>query len=228
MAKQLVVDGWAVYEDDPKTDAGARTIALDSETVAVLEAHRERQRTAREEWGAAWVETGRVFTREDGSWLHPTSVSNRFRELYEAIDLPPVRLHDLRHGAASIAHAAGADLHAIKEMLGHSSIAITSDTYTTLLPQVDRALAEAAARLVPRMQKPTAVPPQDAESAAEPAKITPSAHASLTQTAPDEESEAADDTPQRPKLQLIRGGGESPLSGSNRRPPLYKSGALAN
>ncbi len=51
---------------------------------------------------------------------------------------------------------------------------------------------------------------------------------SLTQTAPDEVSEAGDEAPQRPKLQLIRGGGESPLSGSNRRPPLYKSGALAN
>jgi len=228
VAKQLIVDGWEVYEDDPKTDAGARTIALDADTVAVLEAHRERQRAAREEWGTAWVETGRVFTREGGSWLHPASVSNRFRELYEAIDLLPVRLHDLLHGAASIAHAAGADLHAIKEMIGHSSIAITSDTYTALLPQVHRALAEAAARLVPRAQKPTAVPPQDAESAAEPAKITSSAHASLTQTAPDEVSEAADGVPQRPKLQLIRGGAESPLSDSNRRPSLYKSGALAN
>ncbi|MFC1409447.1 tyrosine-type recombinase/integrase [Streptacidiphilus sp. N1-12] len=118
-----------------------------------------------------------MFTREDRSWLHPTAVSDRLRQLYETIDLPPVRLHDLRHGAASIAHAAGADLHAIKEMLGHFSIAVTSDTYTTLLPQVDRALAEAAASLVPRAQKLAIVPPPGAESAAQPVKITPSAHA---------------------------------------------------
>lgn len=135
VAKQLVVDGWAVYEDDPKTDAGARTIALDSETVAVLEAHRERQRSDREKWGGAWVETGRVFTKESGEWLHPTAVTDRFRELADEAGLPPIRLHDLRHGAASLAHAAGADLHTIKEMLGHSSIGITSDTYTTLLPR---------------------------------------------------------------------------------------------
>ncbi len=224
VAKQLVVDGWAVYEDDPKTDAGARTIALDSETVAVLEAHRERQRADREQWGDAWVETGRVFTKENGEWLHPTAVTDRFRELAEEAGLPPIRLHDLRHGAASLAHAAGADLHTIKEMLGHSSIGITSDTYTTLLPQVDRAIAEAAARLVPRANKPRRVTESTPASPTTP----PSAHASLTQTAPDESSEAGDGAPRRPKLQLIRGGAVSPLSGSNRRPPLYKSGALAS
>ncbi|MEV7354252.1 tyrosine-type recombinase/integrase [Kitasatospora sp. NPDC091276] len=107
VAKQLVVDGWAVYEDDPKTDAGARTIALDSETVAVLEAHRDRQRADREQWGTAWVETRRVFTKGNGEWLHPTAVTDRFRELANAAGLPPIRLHDLRHGAASLAHANG-------------------------------------------------------------------------------------------------------------------------
>nr|BEK66631.1 tyrosine-type recombinase/integrase [Kitasatospora purpeofusca] len=224
VAKQLVVDGWAVYEDDPKTDAGARTIALDSETVSVLEAHRERQRADRERWGTAWVETGRVFTKENGEWLHPTSVTDRFRELAEEAGLPPIRLHDLRHGAATLAHAAGADLHSIKEMLGHSSIGITSDTYTTLLPQVDRAIAEAAARLVPRANRPR----KAAQSTAVTDPTRPSAHASLTQTASDEKSEAGDQAPRRPKLQLIKGGNESPLSGSNRRPPLYKSGALAS
>lgn len=46
-----------VYEDDPKTDSGARTIALDSATVTVLKAHREQQEKDRAEWGTAWVET---------------------------------------------------------------------------------------------------------------------------------------------------------------------------
>jgi integrase len=46
-----------------------------------------------------------------------------------------VRLHDLRHGAATLAHAAGADLKDIQEMLGHSSITFTADTYTKLLPR---------------------------------------------------------------------------------------------
>ncbi len=122
VAKQLVVDGWEVYEDDPKTEAGARTIALDSDTVQALRRHRAQQDKDREEWSTAWVETGRVFTQENGELLHPANVTRRLVELHEEIGLPPVRLHDLRHGAATLAHAAGADLKDIQEMLGHSSI----------------------------------------------------------------------------------------------------------
>ncbi|MFE2102937.1 tyrosine-type recombinase/integrase [Streptomyces sp. NPDC059468] len=139
VAKQLVVDGWEVYEDDPKSDAGARTIALDSDTVQALKRYRAQQDKDREERGSAGVETGRVFTKENGEMLHPANVTRRFVELYEEIGLPPVRLHDLRHGAATLAHAAGADLKDIQEMLGHSSITITADTYMSLLPEADLA-----------------------------------------------------------------------------------------
>ncbi|MGY4989202.1 tyrosine-type recombinase/integrase [Streptomyces nigrescens] len=151
------MSGWEVYEDDPKTDAGARTIALDSDTVRALKRHRAQQDKDREEWGSAWVETGRVFTKENSEMLHPANVTRRFIELCEEIGLRPIRLHDLRHGAATLAHAAGADLKGIQEMLGHSSIAITADTYTSLLPETDRAIAEATARLLPRARptKPT-------------------------------------------------------------------------
>ncbi|WP_406861454.1 site-specific integrase [Streptomyces sp. HUAS MG47] len=190
VAKQLVVDGWEVYEDDPKTDAGARTIALDANTVEVLRQHRARQDEEREKWGTAWVETGRVFTRENGELLHPANVTRRFIELYEEIGLPPVRLHDLRHGAATLAHAAGADLKDIQEMLGHSSITITADTYTSLLPEADLAIAEAAARLVPRARAPRDVPDGADRLGEISGAATPSAHAARTQTAPDETSEA--------------------------------------
>ncbi|MGW0667841.1 site-specific integrase [Streptomyces sp. NPDC002746] len=210
VAKQLVVNGWEVYEDDPKTDAGARTIALDSDTVQALTRHRAQQDKDRKEWESAWVETGRVFTRENGELLHPANVTRRFIELHEELGLPPIRLHDLRHGAATLAHAAGAGLKDIQEMLGHSSITITSDTYTSLLPEADLAIAEAAARLVPRARatpentvpeaeaEPDNAESVDAESVPDGAdplgKIreinSPSAHAPLTQTAPDQKSEA--------------------------------------
>ncbi|OLZ62906.1 site-specific integrase [Streptomyces sp. IMTB 2501] len=206
VAKQLVVDGWEVYEDDPKTDAGARTIALDSDTVQALKRHRAQQDKDRKEWESAWVESGRVFTKENGEMLHPANVTRRFVELYEEIGLPPVRLHDLRHGAATLAHAAGADLKDIQEMLGHSSITITADTYTSLLPEADLAIAEAAARLVPRARAASKNAAPEAQGEAEAAEANvpdgadpsgeisgpgaPSAHAPLTQTAPDEESEA--------------------------------------
>jgi hypothetical protein len=62
--------------------------------------------------------------------------------------LPPVRLHDLRHGAASLAHEAGADLKTLQDLLGHSSIVVTADTYTSVLPLAQRKCADATAKLV--------------------------------------------------------------------------------
>lgn len=64
--------------------------------------------------------------------------------------LPPIRLHDLRHGAATLALAAGVDMKVVQAMLRHSSITITSDTYTSVLPDVARAAAEATAKIIPR------------------------------------------------------------------------------
>ncbi len=83
---------------------------------------------------------------------HPDHVSERFEELVEAAGLPPIRLHDLRHCAATYLKAAGADLKDIQETLGHSSIAITGDTYTSVIHELEteRAKADAASALVPR------------------------------------------------------------------------------
>ncbi|MET7312966.1 tyrosine-type recombinase/integrase [Streptomyces sp. NPDC005571] len=80
-----------------------------------------------------------MFTCGNGEPFHAADVTWWFIQLYEEIGLPPVRLHDLRHGAATPAHAAGTDLKDIQEMLGHSSITITADTYTSLLPEADLA-----------------------------------------------------------------------------------------
>jgi hypothetical protein len=68
--------------------------------------------------------------------------------LVTAAGLPPVRLHDLRHGAATLAHLAGTDLKTIQDQLGHSSIVLTADTYTSVLPAAQYKAAEATAQLV--------------------------------------------------------------------------------
>lgn len=150
IAVELVQDGWTVYEDDPKSEAGKRTIALDAGTVTALREHRRRQLAERLEWASAWVESSRVFTREDGSQLHPAYVTHRFGFLAEEIGLPPIRLHDLRHGAASLMLAAGVDMKVVQETLGHSMMSLTADTYTSVYPVVAAEAAEAAAALVPR------------------------------------------------------------------------------
>ncbi|MFI8258257.1 tyrosine recombinase XerC [Streptomyces filamentosus] len=152
-AKEIVVDGWDPYESEPKTDGSAGTIALDSVNIQVLRAQKARQAKERRKAGAAWQNTGKVFTKEDGSWLHPETVSETFRRILATTDLPPITLRDLRHVSATLTHGAGGDIHTIKETLRHSTITLTSDTYTSLLPEVDRAVAEAAASLIPRRRQ---------------------------------------------------------------------------
>ncbi|MFD9225234.1 tyrosine recombinase XerC [Streptomyces sp. NPDC060064] len=166
VAKEIVVDGWTPVETEPKTDGSAGTIGLDMATVQALREHRARQLAERDAWNeraaqeraegkrtADWVDTGKVFTTETGEWLHPDVVSKAFRRLYEAAGLPPINLRDLRHCAATLIHAGGGDLHAIKETLRHSTIKLASDTYTSLLAEVDLEIAEKAAAVVPRARK---------------------------------------------------------------------------
>jgi hypothetical protein len=76
------------------------------------------------------------------------ALTRRFRHLVQRSGLPPVRLHDLRHGAASLAHAAGADLTTVRAQLGHTSIVLTADTYASVLHDLHGTTAEATARLV--------------------------------------------------------------------------------
>ena len=82
--------------------------------------------------------------------MHPDYVTRHFGRLVKRAGLPPIRVHDLRHGAATLALASGVEMKVVQDMLGHSSITITSDTYTSVLPQVARSAAEATAGMVPR------------------------------------------------------------------------------
>ncbi len=150
ITRQVVQLGWRTEVGEPKTDSGARTVSLDTTTVAVLRSWRVTQVAERDRWGQAWRAAGLVFTREDGSPLHPDLVTDTFARLSQRAGLPPIRLHDLRHTAASLALQAGVPLKVVSEQLGHSSLAITADTYTSALPAVAQAAAEAVAAVVPR------------------------------------------------------------------------------
>jgi hypothetical protein len=85
---------------------------------------------------------------QDGAPLHPDFLTRRFHRLVGKSGLPPVRLHDLRHGAASLAHCAGVDLKTVQAQFGHSSIVLTADTYISVLTDLLAYAAEATARLV--------------------------------------------------------------------------------
>ena len=138
--------GGRVVQCPTKTPTSRRVVALDRTTVAVLRRHRVRQQAEYEQLGLE--PSGFVFTTTAGTPLTPDRLTRVFLKLLDGSGLPPVRLHDLRHGAASLALQAGADLKVVQDQLGHSSIVTTADTYISVLPEVARKAAENTASLV--------------------------------------------------------------------------------
>lgn len=150
VATQLVQDGWEVIENAPKTDSGERVIDVDEYTDQTLDDQAARQEAERAAFGEAWVDSGRLFTMPDGSFIHPGWLTDYFERLVELSGLPPIRLHDLRHVAASLMLAAGVDIKIVSETLGHSESRITRDVYQSVMPKAAREAAEATAAMVPR------------------------------------------------------------------------------
>ncbi|AZM54131.1 site-specific integrase [Streptomyces sp. WAC 01529] len=177
--KEIVVDGWTPIETAPKTDSSMDSVKIDRGTVRALREHRVRQQAERGAWNAQarkrrakgedvadWVDTGKILTGEDGSWLHPDVLSKEFRRLRQRADLPPINLRDLRHSAAGLVKAGGGDLHDAKVKLRHSTIVLTSDTYMAMFQEYEDELTEKSAAAVPRARQggadapaPGAVPP---------------------------------------------------------------------
>ena len=139
---------YEVQFSTPKTKSGHRAISLDSTTVRALRQQRKRQAATRLAVGSAWVSHDLVFTRHDGEPLHPDFVSQSFERLVKSMGLPRIRLHDLRHTHASLALAAGIHPKVVSERLGHSTVSITLDTYSHVIPSLQSEVAEVVAAMV--------------------------------------------------------------------------------
>jgi len=141
--------------DSTKSEDSDRQVPIDPGTAAVLGAWRKAQLAERIAWGPAWTDSGRVFTREDGTPLRPGWISQRFAALTAGAGLPPIRFHDLRHGTATMLLAAGQPIKVISDILGHATSAFTADVYTEVAEELADAAAAAIAAYVPRRQART-------------------------------------------------------------------------
>lgn len=127
---------------EPKSAQSRRTIALPAIAVEVLKGHREEQEARKNELGALFEDQGLVFPRPTGQPWDPSRFSTRFREFEDALELPRIRLHDLRHGHCSQLLRQGTPLKMASARMGHSTIAITADLYGHILEGQDRAAAD--------------------------------------------------------------------------------------
>ena len=141
------VDGKATISS-PKTEAGARDVAIDPGTVLALRRQATRQLDDHHKWGDAWQDTGYVFTIENGQPLHPERVTKLFREAIDQAKVSRIRFHDLRHTHATLGLEAGIPVKVISQRLGHSSTRITQDVYQHVLKEQQEAAATQIADLV--------------------------------------------------------------------------------
>lgn len=128
---------------EPKTERSRRTVVLPEVAVTALRAHRTRQRMERLVAGSRWVDTGHVFATSVGTALDAATVTRSFQRALDRAGLPHSRFHDLRHAAATFLLAQGFTLEDVKNLLGHSSIVLTSNTYGHVLEQRQREVAGA-------------------------------------------------------------------------------------
>ncbi len=133
----------------PKTEKGARTIALDPETVAALRAHRVAQMERRLLLGSSYEDSGDlVFTSEDGSPIHPERLSVLFKRHCARSGLPAIRLHDVRHSYVTALLSQGVPLKVVSQRVGHASPVVTMTIYQHVLPVDDQAAAIVGARAI--------------------------------------------------------------------------------
>ncbi|GER86309.1 site-specific integrase [Dictyobacter vulcani] len=131
--------------DEPKTVKSRRNIYLTDIAVDTLKLHRIHQHEQRLQMGAAWNDQDWVFCNQLGNPLEASNIMRRsFKPLLQKAGLPMIRFHDLRHSAATLLLTMDIHPKIVQELLGHSTITMTLDTYSHVLPSLQ---AQAVTRL---------------------------------------------------------------------------------
>jgi integrase len=139
-ALQRVTGGLQLAE--PKSDRARRTIAMPGLVAKALRTHRARQLTTRLAAGSRWQDSGFVFTTSIGTPMDERRVHARFKAALARAGLRAQRFHDLRHACASLLLAQGVHPRGVMEVLGHSQISLTMNTYSHVMPALLRDAAD--------------------------------------------------------------------------------------
>jgi integrase len=134
--------GAAIIQDRAKTRSSSRTVRLTTDTLAVLKDHRQNQLQRRLR-ATTWHEHDLIVCTGIGTPVNPNNVTRSFEALVKAAGLRRIRVHDLRHTHATLLLKAHVPAKVVSERLGHASIAITLDTYSHVLPDMQADAAEA-------------------------------------------------------------------------------------
>lgn len=138
---------------EPKTNRSRRTVVMPPSITTILIEHQARQMQEKTVAQGNWKEWGLVFTRPDGYPLDGTVVTHQFHRFLDQAGLQQRRFHDLRHSCATLLLAQGVSPRVVMEILGHSQIALTMNTYTHVVPDLRRDAAIRMESLIQQMER---------------------------------------------------------------------------
>ena len=125
---------------EPKRSS-RRTVHLPQVCLSALLAHRETQEQDRILAGTRWKESDFVFTTSIGTPLEPRNLERAYRQVLSTAGLRHIRIHDLRHTAATLLLTQGVHPRVVMDLLGHSQIAVTMNTYSHVVPALRKEAA---------------------------------------------------------------------------------------
>ncbi len=137
------IDG-ALVLVEPKSRQSRRTVALPQTVIDAVRLHRARQLQERLLAGSRWQDHGLVFSTTIGTPMDTRNLTRHFRKALRDAGLPLRRFHDLRHSCASLLLAQGVHPRVVMEILGHSQISLTMNTYSHV---IDKLQHDAAAQI---------------------------------------------------------------------------------
>jgi integrase len=136
------VTGVGVVTGEPKTEKSKRVISIPVSVMALLKQYKAYQAQERLKVGDLWQNNNRLLTAWDGQPMHPGTISKWWKKFLKRHELPHIPFHGLRHTSATLLIGQGLHAKTISDRLGHSTIAITMDTYGHFLKSADQVAAE--------------------------------------------------------------------------------------
>lgn len=128
----------------PKSKSGDRVISLSPKLSAILKREYVRYLEHKLKLGTKYQDNNLIVCKSDGMPYNPDSFSSKFRRFIKNNNLRSIRLHDIRHTNCTQLLMNGVDMKTMQERLGHSDYSVTANTYSHVLPEVDRRASEIA------------------------------------------------------------------------------------